>query len=381
MTLLDLARPMTPLPRAPLLAAALLLATAISGCTDTCAPVEVPTVVSLGLTSEEVRTLPILVSGATRIAGEDVPDAHGRLEIVVDVAHPGNSNETLNFTDVTISNLRLGIEVDGAPVPVEVLKVEGAGAWTRVGPNSWSGGAVSSTRIVLWWTVDADRLAAPLALALREGAPYRASVDFDWTHRDCYAKASGRAQTSFEDFVQASANARTFAPQGEPRIEVTATGAGLRADYRVTSGLNVTMRGVEMRAVRLGPPAADVSANASGGLGGGLGGSPTGVAGDAGADLQGEVAVGLGPGVALVVFPTTSWLAEGAPSPTVGAAQTLRVQSATTEGDYAASGLMLPAAFADGPGVFIVHVRITYAPDDPTLGVTTDTFAHLVVRT
>ena len=355
------------------LAALLVLSTVLAGCTG-CSPQEVPTQVTLSLAAEEVRTLPILTSGATRVAGEELPDAHGRLEAVLDVAHEGSTNASLDFNDVTLQALKLGIRVGDAEVPVKLLKVEGGSSWTQRSANEWDGAAVSGSRLVLWWAVDRDRVKSPAELMLREGAAYTATVDFDWRHEDCQARASGHLRTPFEDFVQASANAKTFAAAGAPTVETKgASMVGLKADFRVTSGLDVDVKGVAARAVFLGPSA---TAAANGTVDGGLVATPGAGSLGGGADVGVDASVSP-PGVGLVLFPSL-----GTSMTRVTPRDTLRVQSVETGSNatYAASGLLLPAGFAAKEGLYVVLVEISYQPKDATLGVTTDTFAFGVVK-
>ena len=360
------------------LSAFLLASAVLAGCTSACAPQEVPTQVRLSLADEEVRTLPILTSGATRVAGEELPDAHGALTFVLNVTHEGSTNESLNFNDVDMQALTLAVQVGGASVPVKLLKVDGGSSWSQRGANEWDGRAVSGSRITLWWTVDRDRVQSPADLMLREGAGYTATVDFDWRHESCYARASGHLTQAFQDFVQASVNAKTFAAAGEPVVETAGANAvGLKADFRTTSGLEVDVKGVTARAVFLGP-SASVGAGANGTAGGGLVATPGAgsVAGGAGADVGVDASVSP-PGVGLVLFPSLGKSLER-----VTPRDTLRVQSVETgAGDaYATSGILLPAGFNAKEGLYVVLVEISYQPKDATLGMAKDTFAFGVVK-
>jgi hypothetical protein len=342
----------------------LLLLASLAGCTDGCAPVTVPTQVALGLVDEEVRTLPILASGATRIAGQDVPDAHGRVEMRLDVTHHGLDNASLAFEDITVTGFTLRIAVDGEQVPIEIVKMDA----------DWRNGGL----VVVWWTVDFDPARDPLALALPEGREYTATIDFDWSHRDCYATASGHRTETFNDFVQASVNARTFEAAGAPSIEQGADGVGLKASYRVKSGLNATIRSVEARAVRFGPPAVDATVNTS--TNGSLDAAPTS-AQITGA-IGGDVGVRAAPlAIGLVTFPQLATFVQGNRTTSATPAAPMQVASVGADGQYARSGAMLPGAFPAGPAVYVLTVRITYAPDDATLGTITDVFAVPVVVT
>lgn len=365
---------MTPRGNAPLFALLLAVTAALAGCTGGyCSPESVPTQVSIARVAEEVRTLPLLVSGATTIAGQEIPDAHGRLEFTLDVAHEGLTNASLAFDDVQIRSLRLTVEIAGESVPVEVLQVEGgSGGWAREARNSWHGAGVSGSKIVLWWTVDRDQTATPLDVVLPEGAAYTATVDFDWEHEDCVARAAGHVSQPFSDFVQASVNARTFAPLAPPTLELDGAEVGLRAAYRITSGLDVDVRSVAARAVFLGLSPASAAADATG--------SSSTRAADAGLDAG--VAVGADvtvpvPAVGLALFPRMAWNVSGEARDVVTPADTLAVHSAAaSSAAYARAGTML--GLPGGEGVWIVHVEIAHEPRDATTGLTTDRFAFAV---
>lgn len=363
-------RAMTRAPRVVLLALA-LLSSALAGCTSMCSPVEVPTEVALGLEDEEVRTLPVLVSGATRVAGQEVPDAHGRMELRVDVHHPGLTNESLNFTNVAVYALALRIEVEGQAVPTKLLRIEGESGWSDVGGDRWNGGLRSGERIVLWWTVDHEQ--DLLAIALPEGKQYEATIEFDWDHDTCNVYARGHTSTTFLDAVQATVNARTFAASGTPQLEVAPSGIGLLANFTVRSGLNVTVTGVEARAVRHGTTTMSVEAAGVTGVTTALPGAG-GAGADAGAQANATVQVPL---LGLALFPQLATHVNGRASQDVAPGQTLRVLSAPPTGStYATSGQLLTPIPVSGEGLFVLTIAITYQPSDQTLGAQTDTFGY-----
>jgi hypothetical protein len=317
-----------------------LAALITSGCANPCAPEEVPTVVGIGLAVEDVRTLPILVSGATRNGDKELPDAHGRLDVRVAVDHPGLTNASLAFKDIEILGLKLAVDVDGRTGPVEVLLIEGGSGWTQRGANEWNGDAIASSVLTVWWRVDPDR--APLldALLLPEGLPYTATVSFDWRHESCTARASGHVETAFDDFVQASTNAVTFSPVGEPHVETPLTGAGFRASFTVRSGLEARIESVTARAVMY------------------AGTQP--------------------PTLAIVTFPLVGWLVNDADTDTVTPRDALEVRSIDARGDYATSGIALPGVPRGSPSATVLIIEIKYSPTDGTAGSTQDEFAFLL---
>ncbi len=361
--------------KAPLIALLLAASTFLAGCTDfACTPTQVPTTVTLDLVREEARTLPILTSGETRLAGQPLPDSHGRLEFEVNIDHPGLTNESLNFTDIQIHAFRLTVQVANLTVPVEVLRVEGGQGWTRIGKNQWDGNAVDGSRLAAWWTVDRDASPSPAAVLLQEGAPYVATVAFDWIHESCVAKASGHLETPFSDFIEASANARTFASVTAPRLHAASGTAAIAAEYRIVSGLDVEVTEVAARAVFLGLSEARVGVNAS-----------TETTVDAPLEGTADTRIGVGarlplPVVGLATFPIMSWNASGEARDVVTPSDNFNVHSAVAGSrDHAPSGTVISSAASPQPGVYVVTVDITYQPTDATLGVQTDSFVYAIV--
>ena len=349
------------IPRAAVAAVLLTSTLVVAGCTDLCTPVEVPTEVSLSLSDEEARTLPILVSGATRLAGQELPDSHGRLAFNVSVTHPDDTNASLAFRDVEVSGLSLALSVGGRDVPVKILQVEGGSAWRRVNDNHWDGGAVNGSRITLWWAVDKDRLASITELALDEGAAYELRVDFDWRHESCNARASGHTTATFDDFVEASVIATHLAPAGEATFEREGPRAGFEAPMRVTSGHDVRIVGTSARAIILSRAAADASTTIT---------ATTGAPG-----VGGDVTARVVPGLALALFPTLSSKVGGGEAAQVTPRDTLVIHSADANGAYATSGTV--TGLTDEPELVIILVEVEVAPQDPTLGATRDLLAYV----
>ncbi|GEM_PF-3906958 len=361
---------MTAISRPLALVALLLGAGLLAGCTDTCTPQDVPTQVALTLLKEEARTLPILSSGATQIAGQDLPDSHGTMRLQVSVTHPGLTNQSLNFSDVAIHALRLDLSVGGRAIPVKLLKVEGGEGWSQAGADSWDGAAQNNSEITLWWAVDRDQATRATDVVLPEGAPYVATIGFDWSHRDCAARASGHSSKDVRDFVEASVNARTFQMDGQPVVTASASGVGLRANFTVRSGLEADVSQVTVRAVFLSN-----GTQVSTGAAGGAAATVPGVTGAVGGNASASAPV---PTTGLVLFPTVRWSVGGEASGHATPAKPFSVYSADASGRYAASGTVLPVALPAGPGLYVVLVDVAYTPSDPTLGVTTDSFAAAV---
>lgn len=317
---------------------ALLVATAtiVPGCT-TCDPETVQATVELTLTDEEVRTLPILASGATQVAGQEIADSHGRLAVDVNVTHP-------NISRVEVEDLTVEVSVNGSDVPVEVTNVGGGSSWEKAEDESWSGTAFDGGELTLHWAVDREETSAIDEMVLPEGEPYTATVDFIWSFEGCSIRAHGSVEESFSDHVQASVDAQTFRTV-DREAEWDAGGAGFQATYETTSGLVVTVDDVSARAVF----------HASDGL------------------------VGLG----LVTFDQVGWNVSGEPGSTVTPDDRLNVHSSDqpgSTGSYAESGTVTPPTLAGEPGLMVLTVTISYEPDDPTASAGTDTFVYGLVQ-
>ncbi len=311
--------------------ALLPLTAALSGCL--CAPQTVPAVVSLSDVSEEVRTLPIVVSGATHIAGIELPDSHGVFSFDIDVSH--------NLTDIEVWNMTVRVDVGNVRIPVEIVHIEGGRYLYHDGDGTWAGNVLAGDRLDLYWVVDRDLIGTVAELVLSEGDSYALTLDFSWEHDGCDHKAKGVFRETHDDFVQASVNTRSLATDGEPFFEHGATGAGFRADYRITSGLDLTID----RATVIGVYFAT--------------------------DTTAELGV--------VTFPNVGWTVDGAEADVVTPNDVLRIQStalAAASGTYGASGTLLPATLAAGPGLVVLLVNIAYTPTDPTLGAERDSFAY-----
>lgn len=318
--------------------AALLVGLALApGCVR-CDPKTVDATVDLALAEEEVRTLPIQASGATQVAGIEVPDSHGRLEVNLSVSHP-------NISRVAIEDLTLQVTVNGSRVPVEVPAIGGGGDWEQADDGSWSGTAFDNGSIQVWWRVDRGEVAAVDEQVLPKGAPYEATVSFTWEHDGCDVRASGDVEQSFSDHVQASVDASTFQTRNRT-VAWNATAAGFRAGYETTSGLVVEVDDVEARATFLAA-------------------SPT------------------GGGLGLVRFEDVGWNVSGEATSTVAPGDVLHVHSAAESGagaSYAASGTVVPPDLLGSRGLVVLQVTIRYEPQDPTVSAEEDRFAYGIVR-
>jgi hypothetical protein len=322
------------LPGPRLVSSLVVLAAFLAGCTN-CAPTTVPAVLSLSIAGEEVRTLPMLISDATTIAGVPlpIPDSHGWLDLRHAVSH--------NLSRVRVDYLEVSIVVDGRDIPIRLVHATG-GDLALHGPRA-SGGIPREGVVRLWWAVDRDHAASAQDLVLPEGRPYRATVQVAWSHESCAYRANGDATADVDDFVQASANARMFQSQGAPRWEATPTNAGFRADLRVRSGLEATVTGAGALAVHL-PQGA---------------GAP-----------------------AVVTFPRVGWSVNGLPGNQVTPRDAFQAFSATalSGAAYAPSGTFAPPGATGGPGLYVLVLDLRYRAADPTLGASRDTFAWGIVR-
>lgn len=222
---------------------------ALSGCIE-CSPEGVDATVALEPVSLQVRTLPVLSSGATEVAGITVPDSHARLEFQVAVDGVPRV--------VDVQDLRLGLRVDGESVPGRVTRVESGGTWVAQG-DAWSGSLRDDGSLVLWWTVDHDRAGLD-AVVLGEGAEAEAELSFSWSVDDCTYRADGTIRHRETLPVAASLVTSTFEQAGEPSLDPgTIAGARFQVDLRVKNGVTTRIEGGRAVAVLLssgGPPGA-----------------------------------------------------------------------------------------------------------------------------
>lgn len=306
-----------------------LFSVPFSGCM--CDSEKVEFDVDLTRSEEIVRTLPMLVSEGTRIAGVPipVPDSHGFLDLKVDVPHP-------NITQVNVADFRASLEVDGRDLPVRVVAIDGETRWREQRENrTWSGGLEDGETIRLWWAVDRQR--ADFAdLVLKEGAPYRIRFTFEWDADDCSFAASGDVDETFNGIVRASVNAKTFQRAGTPHIDPQKDHIGFRANYAIKSGVSVNL------------------------------------------DSSSGIAVVLSKGeLSAAVMPKVSWTVNGLPGSAVKAGDTLATFSASTTSPatYARSGAVLPTGSIAPESLVIVVQDLTYRATDGSLGTVADGFA------
>lgn len=310
-----------------------LLTPVFGGGCFACASTVVPATLTLDTGSEEVRTLPILTSRAVSIAGVAVPDSHGLTEVRVGLQSP-------NITEVEADNLHVALLVAGRSVPIRLLKVEGGG-FRQTGGDFWTGGKLQNGTVLrFWWTVDRDRSRVPSTWVLDEGASYSFTIDFTWRFDDCAVRASGHMTKAVTGHVRASVNAQNFENVGTPTFEKTAAGAGFRARYSVSSGLETELDSVTAKAVFLGTATAAT--------------------------------------VALVLFTKVGHTVDGTAGDVVGPDSDLRVfSSATTKGIvYASTGTVAPATMDVREGLVVLLVDLDYHTTDGTPGSRKDTFAY-----
>ncbi len=216
----------------------LLLAAALAGC---CEPIPVDMTVELELVREEVRTLPILASGATSIGAIEVPDSHGRLEWKA-------SFTSQQPSAVHVTGLEIAVEVAGQPLPIQIVRLEGLSGLSKAG-DTFSGDIGNGERIVAWWTIDMQRTDAD-ELVLPAGAPYQASIEFAWSLDGCTYSGGGEASHSFQDHIIDSVASTTFRAQSHSITSGNTVGFDVRLGIK--NGADTSIEDVTAVAVWLG---------------------------------------------------------------------------------------------------------------------------------
>lgn len=214
-------------------AAIVLAALTLTGCGASCETTPVFMEVQLTLTAEQVRSLPMLASGKTGLAGVDVPDSHGVLDWDV------------SFTDsridmVDVGDLQLEIAISGTSIPVKILKVEGVDY----------GRLYDGDHIRIWWTVDPNH-ATPLERSLHEGDSYQAKIKFPWYLSGCVYSGNGVAEEVTPGFIQPSVITTTFNPVSGV-VSKSGANASYEAHASIKNGISTTIQGVTAIAVGLG---------------------------------------------------------------------------------------------------------------------------------
>lgn len=224
------------------IAAVLVLSSfGLAGCIE-CNPSSVDAVVTLAPSDLQVRSLPILASGATNVAGIEVPDSHARLEF--DVAVRGGPSF------VEVEGLEVEVRVDGSPVPIEVHRVDGSGRWASSG-SAWRGDLMDGGSLTIWWGVDWQRAGVD-AIVLGEGEDVEVGVSFAWRVADCFYVSSGTVEHPARLPVSASLATTTFEAAGAARLDPGAlAGATFEANLRVANGLTTRIDGGDAVAVLL----------------------------------------------------------------------------------------------------------------------------------
>jgi hypothetical protein len=214
--------------------AAVFLATlTLSGCGVSCEPTSIAMDVKLALTSEQTRTLPILASGKTSVAGVEIPDSHGVLDWDVSF-----TDDRVNVVDV--QDLRLEISIMGNSVPVQIVKVEGMD----------SSRLYDRDHVRIWWTVDPHR-ATPVERALHEGDSYQAKIRFHWSLDGCQYSGDGIAEAVNPGFVQPSVITTTFNPTSGA-VSTSGANASYEAHASIKNGISTTIQKVTAVALGLG---------------------------------------------------------------------------------------------------------------------------------
>jgi hypothetical protein len=288
--------------------------------------------VTLSQDGEEVRTLPVLASGAVSLLDVDVPDSHGSIDFGVHIT---------GATEVELTSLGFAIEVDGAPLDVRITR-------QHVGDTNVATGPIPST------LHDGDVLTIDFRarqlddIMLPEGVGYTAALDLGW--REVTLETIRQADTaSLEvvDTVAATVDAGSFALLSDPAAEVfapAATGAEFSAAAEITSGLTVDIQAVRARTVYFGTD-----------------------------DTV--------PGIGLAIHDAVAHQVGGSNAVTVAPGATLDLYSSSDpDGSPAPSGVAgVSASVGDASGgKAVLTIEIDYEPTDGTPGVQTDV---LVVAT
>lgn len=213
----------------------------LAGCFE-CDPQTVDATVRLDRVDLQVRALPILASGATQVAGIQVPDSHARMEF--DVGIDGGPFQ------VNVHNLRLEVRVDGSPLDVEVTQVESDGPWNQAG-DAWSGSVRADGRLVVWWGVDWNKAGVD-AVVLDEGAQVNVNMQFSWSVDDCSFRSSGRVDHDETLPITPALATTTFRATGQPSLDPGGlTGASFTVDLQVKNGVTTQIQDGDALAILL----------------------------------------------------------------------------------------------------------------------------------
>lgn len=316
---------------------------ALSGCTD-CSPPDPSATADVSFLQEEVRTLPIIASGAKGVwpftppPGLELPDSHGYIETRLET--------TAGLPWVDVDGLSVELEVAGQEIPIRLTRVEGGRSDDKEEPKGkWSDRVYDRAALKIWWAVDRSQVSSVSRMVLSEGASYSLTIDFSWRHTSCGGTVAGNVTRIFTDFIQASVNAKTFEGKGMPDIETTDDGAGFKAQYGVGSGLEADVKGGSALIVYFS-------------------GSNKGEA-------------------ALITFPSVGTKVNGLPASKVTPADTLEIYSAADaviKASYGVTGTVIPPGYKPGAGLYVTTITISYTPSQATLGATNDVFGYGVLK-
>ncbi|MFN7132053.1 MAG: hypothetical protein ACK4N5_08215 [Myxococcales bacterium] len=151
-----------------------------------------PTVtVTLEPRSEDVRSLPILASGKTRLLGIDVPDSHGETRIDV---------KLVNAPGVDITGLRYEQSVDGQVKEIELVKQSHNDQDVKVGGKAMADGQLKFQ----WRARNLTDLNLPVA------KPHVAKAVLDWKFVGQCGVQTGVATVEVPGLVKAAVSATNF---------------------------------------------------------------------------------------------------------------------------------------------------------------------------
>jgi hypothetical protein len=299
----------------------IVLPAVAAGCLAECFVKHDPTELVIDAAAEEVRTLPVIDSGHTSIAGIQIPDSHGLFRYNLTLS------KTVPRADVT--RLTLAVQVAGHDVPLKITRIDsGVSTWQSVG-GGWQGAIRNGSALAIWWTVDRSLATSPTELMLTEGASYQQRLQFHWEAPPCTTDAAGDVDSSSTGFVRASLVTTTFAKSANPTIRHGAA-MGFSATYHVTNGITAVLDRTRATIVYLpaGPGAPGVAYFS-----------------DLAATVDGQAATQVAPGKTLT-------LASKADLP------------------------LLPAGTLASHGLYILLVEVTEHPSDATAGNRVDLLGH-----
>lgn len=204
------------------LAAAATIALAVSGCDIECTP-EPDIQVTLEKESEDVRSLPILSSGKTRLLSINVPDAHGDERVRV---------KMVNASSVSVEGLQFTQTIDGVTKSIDLVSQQ------HNDQDVAPGGTVLQDGVLKFqW-----RMKNLSEYALPAGKAHSGKVTLNWKYQGCRTQ-TGVASLDLSGLIKAAVSATHFALADAPEPEASKpdTLAGAKARLAVKSAVGDTL--------------------------------------------------------------------------------------------------------------------------------------------